>query len=180
MAHPRTDIRRAVAAQLAGNTSAGERVYRSRILPWEAVELPALAVYTLEESVDTEASAATAPRELERSYRVAIEGGVMAAEDVDDAVDTLAQEVETAMHADCYLAGSAADSILESTDVELAAEGERIVGHVRLTYLVTYRTYAPAQVDGLGDFTTADVRTNLGGAQAPEDEAQDRISLPQG
>lgn len=176
-AHPRQLIRAAVvAALLAGNTVAEDRVAATRIVRWRTRDLPAVAVYTLSESVDP-ASHLTAPRELERTVDVAIEGAVLGPDGVDDALDLLATEVERVMHADPTLGGTAGDAVLLSTEIDLFEDGAGVVGVVRLVYGVTYHTYAPDPADGgaLDDLKTVDVRHDLSGAQAAAEQAHDLV-----
>ena len=179
MAHQRKIIREAVAAQLVGKTGAAARVFETRLVPYRRLELPALAVYTKSESVDP-ASADTSPRELRRNLQLVVEGAVKLGEDVDDALDQLALEVERAMDADRYFGGAAGESVLTSTDTGISEEGDRPIGILILTYAVTYRTDSPAAADlePLPDFTTADVKTDLSGTTAPGNQAEDRIAVP--
>ncbi len=181
--HKRQAIREAVKAQLIGvgpngydyRTAAALRVYATRVLPWKRGELPAIAVYMLEESVAPE-SKATAPRELTRNAQLAIEAAVKAGDNVDDALDAIALEIERAIHSDETLAGTASDAVLATTELNVAEDGERLVGFVRLTYSVTYYTYAPEAADVvLDDLTTVNIRTSLGGTVAPADQAEDLL-----
>lgn len=175
MAHPRQLIRHAVAAALTGATAAGANVYKTRVLPFRRNGLPAVAVYTLTESVRTDEK--SAPRELERRTELVVEGAVQAAstENADDALDALALEIEAALHADPTFGGTAADSILSSTEIDVAGEGEQMIGVVKLTYEVTYYAYADVGTT-LDDFKTANIRHNLGNAVHPDNEAVDRVS----
>lgn len=179
MAHQRQIIREAVKAQLLGKTAAGARVYETRLLPFRQLELPAIAVYTLEESVDP-ASKSTAPRELTRTLQLAIEAVVKAATNVDDALDAIALEIEKAMDADPYFGGAAGESILASSQLGVGEEGNQPVGHLLLTYTVTYRTFAPdaADLPALPDFSKAHAETSLGGVQASADRAVDDVAVP--
>lgn len=177
MAHQRQLIRTAAAAALLNRTAAEERVYATREAPFKRCELPALAVYTLEESVLPD-SRSTAPRELTRNLQLAVVGVVELNEKVDDAVDELALEVERAMARDAWLGDTCVDSILASTEIGIDEAAKRPTGMVRLVYSVTYRTYAPEAEDTpLDDFRTADVRTNLGGAVNPTNEAEDLVQV---
>lgn len=176
MPHQRQLIRQAVkSALVAASTAAGARVFETRFLPLKRVELPALAVYTLVESVDE--SDKGAPRELVRRLQLAIEGSVEAGENVDDDLDSLALEVETAIHADDSFGGTAEDAVLESTEIAIDESGSKPVGVVRLVYGVTYRTYAPATVSAPDAFNTADVRFSLAGDQAAADQAHDSVTV---
>jgi hypothetical protein len=172
MPHPRTVIRTAIRDVLLGATSAAARVYKTRVLPLRKVELPAIAVYTLEEPVTAD-SINTAPRELTRQPAVTIEGWVKDTDgvDLDDALDDLALEIETAMHADPYLGGAAGESILSDTVIEVVEIGDRLLGMIALTYDVTYRTLAPdAPADeDMDDFVTVEATHDIGGA-VHEDE----------
>lgn len=174
MAHPRQEIRHAVAAQLVNKTAAGDRVFKTRVLPYRR-EFPALAVYTPTENVKTDTD--SAPRELERSPELVVEGAaqVTSAENADDVLDALAWEIEQALHADPTFGGTAADSRLVSSELDVFPEGEQMVGIVKLTYAVTYYAYA-AGAPTLDDLKTVDIRQNLGNAVHPSNQAHDVLS----
>lgn len=175
--HPRAVIRRAVRSLLAGETVAGSRVEATRIAPYRRQELPAIGVYTLEETVDGE-SALTAPRELTRELKLEIAGWVTPGSSVDDAMDALALQIEQAMEADPTLGGVAGDSILVSTTTGLQGEGEQLMGLVTLEYSVTYRTDVLELAEGSGEFLTADVLFNLRPPEPPEDDsAHDELTV---
>lgn len=173
--HERTVIRRAVRDLLKGKTVAGAQVDTTRIDTWRDSELPALSVYTSEEFVDDEESQDTSPRELKRQVDVEIVGAVGASERMDDAMDALALEIETVMHADPFLGGVAADSILTETEAKVHNEGKRLIGIVVLTYRVTYRTLAPVEAPTLDDFITADARTRIVGITDPIQDGHDTV-----
>ncbi len=154
--HPRQRIREAVAAQLTGKTAAGNRVFPTRAVPLRRVELPALAVYTPSESVEP-ASRQTAPRELRRVVQVVVEGVVNRAAGVDDALDALALEVETALHVDDSLGGAASDLLLLSSELDVFDDAAQTVGVVRLEFEATYYTLAPEPGE-LDEFKTAGVK----------------------
>jgi hypothetical protein len=179
--HQRTVIRAAFVEALKDKTRAEERVVSTRVWPWKEKDLPAIAVYTLTESVDP-ASRATAPRELERNVDVAIEAVVQLSDGVDDELDAFAVEIERAV--DAILSETAPDQVLsdvllQSTELAIATEGEQSVGLVRLVYDVRYYTSAPAAEDvPLTDLQTVDVRySDLDGGDdihAPN-QANDRL-----
>ncbi len=173
MPHERTLVRNAVVAQLMGETAAEDRVTKSRIEPNAQAQLPAISVYSNDEtSKDGESS----PRELERKVDVEVVGWVRAAtgESIDDVLDDLALEIETAMDSDRYLGATAGDSVLVSTKVGLANTGDRPMGAVVMTYRVTYRS--DLRVDDASDvFDTASVNFSLGSAQATDDQASDLL-----
>lgn len=171
--HHRTIVRRAVRDLLKGKTSAGQKVDTTRIDTWRDNELPAISVYTTVEDVD-DASTETAPRELKRQVDVEIVGAVGASDRMDDAMDALALEIETVMHADPFLGDVASDSILTGTEANVHNEGKRLIGLVVLTYQVTYRTIAPEPQE-LDDFVTADTRTRVDGVTDPNQDAHDIV-----
>lgn len=176
--HQRQVIREAVRDLLiAASTAASTRVVATRTLPYRKNELPAISVYTLEETVDGE-SVNTAPRELTRNLQLEIAGWVTAADDVDDQMDALALQIEFAMDADRYLADSAAECVLDGTTMGIQGDGDNLMGLVTLTYAVTYRTMAPEAPTDLSDFTTAAVTYNQGDAQADAAAAHDIVTVP--
>lgn len=177
--HERQAIREAVIAQLIGTapafrTSAQGRVTKSRMAPMRGTELPAINIYTDGDETDAN-SKDTAPRELKRTTVVTIEAWAKYAENVDDALDDLALEIETAMDRDLNLANTAFDSVLERTEIGIKLDGDRPMGCVHLEYAVTFHTdlrvAAPTDI-----FDTASVRYDLAGAQAPADERTDTLS----
>jgi hypothetical protein len=174
--HQRQAIREAVTARLKGRTAAGGRVYETQKVPWTRLELPAIAVYSLDETVDP-ASKSTAPRELTRTVPIAIEAVVRPGANVDDAMDAMSLEIERVVDRDPTFGDTASDSILATTEQRLSEEGDQTVGNVRLTYNVTYYTQAPDPADvELDDLKTVDVRTSLGGAVAAADQAEDTVT----
>jgi hypothetical protein len=175
--HPRQEIRSAVRAALLGTTASGERVYTNRKLPHQFRELPAINIYTLEETV-VDGGMNMAPRELTREMALVIEGWVAVSdEQPDDAMDALAGEIETAMHADFYFGGTAADSILDSTTLEVLDDGDRLMGMVALIYTIKYRTVVPVPPESLEDFERAGVTYNLGNQVQLDDAAQDLVEV---
>lgn len=177
MAHQRQLIREAAAAALvAANTAAGSRVYETRQIPHRKLELPAIAVYTLQESVDAD-SASTAPRWLIRQVQLLIEAIVKPGANVDDTLDAICLEIERAMHADETLGGTCWKSILSSTELDYFEEGDKEIGLAKLIYSVTYETQAPDADDvELDDLSTIAINYSLNGEQPDEDDqAQDLI-----
>lgn len=180
--HPRTLIRYAVAALLvAAATAAGTRVYRTRKVPHRTAELPVINVYTLEESTRDE-SQRTSPRELERDISLVLECWVTASDEkIDDAMDDIAKQVEDAMHADFYLPDpqgeeTAADSMLQSTTLEVLEQGDRLLGMAALVYSVTRRDIVPA-APTLDDFLRFRAVYNLGNEVHPNEVAEDTVTV---
>lgn len=137
--HPRRLIREAVAKQLRFKTAAVERVFETREVPWKRAELPGIAVYALEESSEPD----NLQGDLRRSLTLAVLAVVLLTEDVDDAVDAIALEIENAMAADTTAGGTASSVVLSSTAIDVVDEQGRMVGVARLTFDVRYYTAAP-------------------------------------
>lgn len=183
--HQRTLIRQAVKAILIGTgpsyaTAAGTRVFDSRAVPFERLDLPAIAFYMPSEEIETD----RAPRELFRTAELHIEamvrepGGPNGAQSVEDALDAMALQIERAMHADWTLTQTCSNSEMQSAESEVFEQGNKLVGLLRLVYSVAYYTYAPDSADvPLPDFDTADVVWDLNNAQGdPRDEAEDTLN----
>jgi len=179
MAHERKLLRDAIVTRLvAANTVAGARVTTNREPPLDSELLPAILVFTESEKVD-EGSQQTAPRELKRTAILIVEAWVAAASDaLEDAMDAVALEIETAMDQDINLSNPdddepcalAFDSMLIGTEFGVNVTGETPFGCVHLEYAVTYHSDQRPAVAVLEDFDTASVRHNIGGAQDEEDE----------
>lgn len=136
MAHARQQIREALAAVVTGLATTGAAVFQSRMRAQEA--LPCLLVTTLDESVERTGIG----DELERDLEVAVIGVAKAAANVDDTLDTIAAEVETAIGPNNTLGGLVRGLELRSVSIEFDDELEQPVGTVRLTYRCTYFTTA--------------------------------------
>lgn len=174
--HKRQTIREAVRERLLGRTVAQDRVHAMRFTTYRGLDLPALGIYVTEESVDP-SSKGGAPRYLWRTMQLTLEAVVKYdSQSMEADLDAIALEVERAMHIDRTIGDTASDAILASTELDVLIEGDRIVGVARLTYSVTYETSAPEAEDvTLDDLKTVDVKTNLGGAVAAGNQAEDKV-----
>jgi hypothetical protein len=160
MAHQRKSIRDEIAAALVGKTDAGDRVYANRVLPHRKLRLPAISIYTLSESATDNLSA---PREYQRKMVLAVEAAVSSLDDVDDTVDVLAEQIEIAMDAEPTFGGVCSDCKMTGTEVEVLMDGDRPVGALRISYEVTYYTYAPDAANvTLDDLETVVIDTQVG------------------
>lgn len=169
MAHQRKLIRQATVALLkAANTAAGARVQGTRVEPSRSRDLPAISVYTLGDETDMEISEQSAPRELTRDLNLEIVAIVAHADSypADDAMDDIAEQIEAVMDQNRYLSGTAAESILTGTVMEVAeADGKSdpLVGFVALTYKVKFRTDATLPDAKPADFTDINATTTIQG-----------------
>ena len=110
MAHARQTIREQVGTTLTGLTTTGSNVFQSRVYPLQESNLPALLIYTKEES--REAIVMGSNRVIERELTLAVEAYVKTNSNSDDTIDTIAEEVETAIGADSTLNNKAKDVFL--------------------------------------------------------------------
>lgn len=135
MPQTRKSIRDAVVALLDGNTSAGNNVYANRETTlWES-ELPAILVYTADESAEPrDASGRTYIRTLDLNIQIKAEAN----DTVDDDLDALATEVEDIISNDRSLSGTAISSVYKSTEISLDAESETEKGVATLSYEIKY------------------------------------------
>jgi hypothetical protein len=182
MTHPRALLRRAAQSQLLNRTPAFENVQRRKRKTYDRDELPVVDVYADTEEVD-ERSHETAPRELKRFPQLLIKGVLKETDnivsqhdnDMEDALDEFALQIEAAVALDETLSGSVSDIALLRTDIEIDEEGEQRVGWVLLTYKVTYFSYQPESTDGLDNFDTADIRHSLANAVHVDNQAHDLL-----
>ena len=136
MAHLRQQIRERIATLCTGLSTTGSNVFQSRLYPIEDSSLPCLLIYTTTE--DSEVTEMATPRPMQRSLSVVIQG-VYSATQPDDNLDTIAKEVEVVMAGDKDINSLASSSYLQSTEIEVNAEGKKPIGVIRLTYIVDYR-----------------------------------------
>ena len=128
MAHARQTIREAAATLLTGLTTTGSRVFQSRMVPQES--LPCLLITTNDEEITPGTISGMAERHLD----LAVTGYAKQSSTVDDTLDTIAAEVETAMSTFTYR------NELKSIAVDFDEHLEKPVGMIRLSFLVTYLT----------------------------------------
>ena len=136
MAHLRQQIRERIATLCTGLSTTGSNVFQSRLYPIEDSSLPCLLIYTTSE--DSEVIEMATPRPMQRSLSVVIQG-VYSATQPDDNLDTIAKEVEVVMAGDKDINSLASSSYLQSTEIEVNAEGTKPIGVIRLTYIIDYR-----------------------------------------
>jgi hypothetical protein len=136
MTHARTQIRNAVTAILLGNTLAQNRVFESRIYPLDNAKLPALLVYTKQESVSD--YSISYPRTQNRQVQLTIEAYVKAHNNCDEVADQIALEVEQLIAASPKLGGIAKDTALTSTEIQFSDDGEKPIAYAILSFTVSY------------------------------------------
>jgi hypothetical protein len=134
--HARQAIREAAASAVTGLLLTGSRVFQSRMRAQET--LPCLLVTTNSEQVDR----ADLGEIEERDIEIEIVGLAKAASNVDDTLDTIAEQVETAIGPHNTLGGLVKRMHLTALRPEFDDELEQPVGLIRMTYRATYYTSA--------------------------------------
>ncbi len=138
--HVRKRIRLAAAQSLTNLPTTQDRVYPGRVRPLGASADPALFIYSLEEDSDI-STTGTKPI-LERNLQLAIEGRISIAGGVDpeDLLDQIAVEVETTLGNAPPLGGLVVEMTLVRSRLDIAAQGENLIGSIIMQFRVQYRT----------------------------------------
>jgi len=143
--HVRKQIRDQVVSVVTGLATTGSSVFASRRYPFQKHELPAIAVYAVSE--DSDAENISSARHLERTAEIIIEGVAQDNDALDDTLDAMAKEIETAIGAAVTnkassLRGLVRDMVLINSQMALQPDktAEIKTGSIVLTYRVPYRT----------------------------------------
>ena len=135
--HVRQQIREAAEARLTGLATTGSRVFKHSYALQEG-KYPALKITTMDETSerigDDECGAVL------RTVELIVEAWAVGLDELEDALDTIAAEVEVAIDGDDTLGGIATDTILQSTTKSVDPSGDRRTGHLTLTYAVRAMT----------------------------------------
>ena len=135
--HLRRQIRERAATTLTGLATTGSNVFQSRIYPLATAALPGLAIYTNAESGSVVAMGAT--RTIHRDLELIVEGYAAVSSDIEDTLDQIGKEIETALAGDIGLNNLARDSYLTSVEATFSGDGEKPAGLIRHIYTVIYR-----------------------------------------
>ncbi len=136
--HARQAIRGAVATAVTGLATTGSRVFQSRMRAQES--LPCLLVTTNDEAVER----IGIDSEQERDIEIQITGLAQSASGLDDTVDTIAEEVETAIGANPTFSGRVKRMHLTGINVDFDDSLQQPVAAITLRYRATYFTNAGA------------------------------------
>jgi len=147
MAHVRKAIREHVVTTITSLSTTGSNVYETRYFPLQTGNLPALIVYTLDETVE-DYTLGQNTRTQFRALNLIIEAHCRGTANIDDTLDTIAEEVEEAMVTDITRGGNAKDTKLVSTEVDFDTASQK-TGLMRLTYLISYNTVENAVQTGV-------------------------------
>lgn len=130
--HVRKQLRDAVAAAVTGLTTTGSRVSGYRVYALDAgTELPALSVYIESEEGDT--ATVHGPALVERRPSLHVRGFAAAASGVEDTLDTIAKEVETALASGVTVSGKTVRLSYRGCEVQWEA-GDQPCGAIDLRF----------------------------------------------
>lgn len=156
--HQRKVIRETVKTLLLNNTSCEGRVFVNRYTPLWQVELPCICVYFKK---DTPQPRPRGSYFYRRNLYLVIEIMVAASPAMDDQIDDISLEVEDIILPNLFLIGpydeneNASFQDLQDTDISLSADGQKLFGSGRITFLMEYDQEFPERKDGVADFKTA-------------------------
>lgn len=128
--HVRQQLREAIASAVTGLTTTSTRVFQSRVYPIEIDSLPCLVITADGDSVSPETI--HHPYQQNRTTQIRIEAYARAVSDLDDTLDLICKEVETAIGG--VSSGIALDMYLQGTQIEFDTLGEQPVGKATLIY----------------------------------------------
>lgn len=146
MSHQRTAIRKALVEKLKTKvgenylTDALDRIYDSRSKPLFDQFLPAILVYSRNENIAEERFATDGFGATKRELDVALEAVVLGNEQLDDALDNIAAQIESALDGFEIPTRKADVLQLKSTEIDVSIDGGKIYGAIRLNYAITYYT----------------------------------------
>jgi hypothetical protein len=137
MSHTHKQIRDALATALTGLTTSGARVYKNRLYPMDTAELPGLRIY-LDADATTPETIHT-PLTYGHELTVTVEACARASTALDDTLDTMSVEIETALATPLTVSGKKLDLILNASQYD-DEPGSPPVGVKRLTFSLSYYT----------------------------------------
>ena len=139
--HLHKQIRAAVVTKLTGLTTSGSRVFANRLQPLPDALSPTLLI-TLDEE-RAEGITLHAPYMQERALTVVVSAVAKATSGLDDTLDLMSKEVETALAAGITVAGRLLDVFYTGMSFE-DEQGDKPVGVKRMTFSITYTAMSNA------------------------------------
>lgn len=138
MAHVRQQIRDRIATLVTGLPTTGANVYKMRRYALDDSKLPAICVYTSDE---TSSLITIGSRTLRRVINVMVEVFIKGSSTaVSDTLDGICVSAEEAIAADFTLNGLAKSCVLTGTEININVEGEQSIASAQLVYSVEYVT----------------------------------------
>lgn len=178
--HSRQLIREALVKRLKGKTIAEDRVASSYSIPPWVEELPVILIYAQSETLEERNQA---PREMRRNLFISIEcvSDGDNSGDLENRLDTLAEQVEQLIAKDDTLDCTVDDIILTSVEFQYEDGGETQtpVGSVRLAFNAQYRDLFPKTTDTCDELESINAKWDIGHNGEPDGniDANDTIEF---
>ena len=138
MSHARQTIRTAITGALTGLTTTGTNVFTNHVYPFETASLPNVSLYVAHEPETVEDDSEMGVYDL-RVLPFMVTGRAKVSANLDNVLDDISAEVETALQGNATLAGYIKDLRLVGTEVALDPEGEKEVGAINMEWVAVYR-----------------------------------------
>ena len=142
MTHPRKTVRASAITALTGLTTTGSNVFESQVYPLEDSDLPALRVYTRNDTFGTlereYTSVSAAWSGYARQIELVVEVVVKSATTPDATVDTICEEVEAALEAKSAWTSNVGQVTYDRTEIEFSADAEIRQATAFITYLISW------------------------------------------
>ena len=139
--HLHKQIRAAIVTALTGLTTTSTRVYANRLMPLPDVLSPTLLI-TLDEETATPVTFHTNPI-YERELRLTVAALVKATSALDDTLDQISKEVETALAGGITLSGRRLDFTYTGMSFD-DEQSDKPVGIKRMSFTVPFTAAANA------------------------------------
>lgn len=139
--HLHKQIRSAVVTKLTGLTTSGSRVYANRLQPLPDAMSPTLLV-TLDEETATQATFHTNPI-YERDLRLSVAAIYKATSALDDTLDLMSKEVETALAAGITVGSRTLDVFYTGMSFD-DEQSDKPVGIKRMQFSIQFTAAANA------------------------------------
>jgi hypothetical protein len=146
--HAIEQIRGAFVTALTGLSTTGPNVFPSRVYPSDDQSLPAICIFTLGDSVARHGPRSTGVQVREVTVRVEGRSKLGAADVIEDALDSIAEEIEAALGADLTLGGLVLWAGLASSSKTISDDLEVPSGILAQTWTCRYLVNAsdPEQI----------------------------------
>jgi hypothetical protein len=138
MTHVRDQIRDAVLATVTNLTTTKKNAFAARVHPVNDNELPCVLVFTSNET--SEPITISAPRRMQRTLTVMVEGYAKTVKGYEDVLDKIAVEVETAIYNSTSLKAVVRDIFLSGTEIKLLGEADKPVAVISMSFTAKYHT----------------------------------------
>lgn len=134
MTTKRESIIAAMVNQLSGTTNVSDRIYRSRVVPLQRNESPALVIEPIADTPDE--NIATPYIDWSLTVRVSV---IVRADIPDQVADPIVESVHKKLMDDLSLSNNAIDIRPGNTNFELV-DADKPAGVIGMDYIVRYRT----------------------------------------